>query len=412
MNFIKFLLLNVILTFIIFSCVKSGKKNNFKAGKYHSIIKMGGGDLPFELSFEKINENSFLAFAINGKEKLKLDTAFFKNDSLHIPMSIFDSEIIASVNDSMLQGKFYKKDPFKPYSLNFKASLGQSERFAGKGKAKINLTGKWQTLFTGKNDSTDAIGVFEQSGNIINGSFLTSTGDYRFLSGNVYGDSLFLSCFDGTHLYLFKARINEDKITGGYWSGKSRYEVWTATKNENAKLPDPYSLTYLKKGFEKIAFTFPDVNGKPVSLSDEKFKGKVVVIQIMGSWCPNCMDETNFLVPLHRKYKNKGFEIIGLAFEKMPDLKFAAPKLKKMIGRMGIDYPVLLAGKNTDNAASAALPMLNKVMSFPTTIIIDKKGKVREIHTGFNGPGTGIYYEEFTEKFEATINKLLAEPGV
>ena len=404
---------SVVILFLISlffsSCTKNKVKKTISEGKWHAIIKMGGGDLPFDLEFQKINDTSYNAFALNGKEKLKLDLGIIKGDSIHIPMGIFDAEIVASVNDSILKGYYIKYNLNKSSTLAFSAKYGTGKRFIGDKKSIGNVNGKWQTLFIGKSDSSQAVGIFEQNENNIEGTFLTPTGDYRYLNGNLYGDSLFLSSFDGTHLYLFKAKLNGDTLKGGFWSGKSGFEQWTAIKNEKASLPDAYSLTYLKKGMDKIDFKFPDRNGKQVSLSDEKYKGKVVVIQIMGSWCPNCMDETNFLAPFYKKNKNKGLEIIGLSFEKSTDLKISAPKLSKMISRMGIEYTILLAGKNTSQSASEALPMLNKVMSFPTTIIIDRKGKVREIHTGFSGPGTGKYYEEFTEKFENLINKLLAE---
>lgn len=129
----------------------------------------------------------------------------------------------------------------------------------------------------------------------------------------------------------------------------------------------------------------------------------------MGSWCPNCMDETNFLAPWYKKNKERGVEIVGLAFEHSDDLAVSAPKLKRMISRFNIEYPVLLAGTNTNEATAKALPMLNKVMSYPTTIFIDKEGKVREIHTGFSGPGTGKYYDEFVTEFNQLMDKLISE---
>jgi len=395
---------------LLLSCSKTKEKDKtVLQGRYHSIIKMSGGNLPFEIELQKINDTLLIAYIINGKEKLKLDSTRIKGDSIYIPMEIFESEIVAGINDSTLNGRLTKHNLNKITNFDFIATYGNKPRFEGIEKANGNISGKWQTVFYKKVDSTNAIGVFEQEGNIINGTFLTPTGDYRYLNGNLFGDSLLLSTFNVSDLYLLKAKRFGDTLRGGLWSGKAGYKPFVAIKNEKAFLQDAFSLTYLKKGINKIDFTFPDLNGKPVSIDDEKFKGKVIVIQIMGSWCANCMDETNFLAPFYKKNKEKGLEVIGLSFEKSPDLSVSAPKLKKMIKRMGIDYTILLAGKNTSEAASAALPMLNKVMSFPTTIIIDKKGKVREVHTGFNGPGTGKYYKEFVEKFENLINKLLVE---
>jgi peroxiredoxin len=226
----------------------------------------------------------------------------------------------------------------------------------------------------------------------------------------VNGDSLFLSTFDGSNAMLFKAAIQPDgSLKGALWSGIKAYKTWTARLDPAAKLPDAMKLTFLKPGFDKVDFSFPDADGNIVSLKDDRFKDKVVIIQILGSWCPNCMDETNFLAPWYKKNKERGVEIVGLAFEHSDKPEVSGPKLKRMISRFDMTYPVLLAGTNTDEATAKALPMLNKVMSYPTTIFIDKKGKVREIHTGFSGPGTGQYYDQFVEEFNGLINKMVSE---
>ena len=162
-------------------------------------------------------------------------------------------------------------------------------------------------------------------------------------------------------------------------------------------------------GFESVDFTLKDTKGKTWTLKDPRFAGKPVIIQIMGSWCPNCMDETNYLAPWYKKNKKRGVEIVGLSFERNDKPEIANPKIDKMVSRFGIDYPVVLAGTSSDASTAKALPMLNKVMSYPTTIFIDKHGKVREIHTGFNGPGTGKYYEEYVADFNTLMDKLISE---
>jgi thiol-disulfide isomerase/thioredoxin len=182
-----------------------------------------------------------------------------------------------------------------------------------------------------------------------------------------------------------------------------------AKKNDFASLPDPESLTYLKKGYEKIEFTFPDINGKSVTLNDEKYKNKVVILQIFGTWCPNCMDETKFLAPWFLENKDRGVEIIGLAYERKNDFTYASGRVKKMINKFNVPYDFVIAGTNDKAKASETLPQLNKVVAFPTTIFIGKDGKVKKIHTGFTGPGTGKYYDLFVQHFNETVNELLTE---
>jgi len=221
-----------------------------------------------------------------------------------------------------------------------------------------------------------------------------------------------LSTFDGGHAFLFIADIKNAKtiLDGKDQSEYAEATNWTATADANAKLPDAYSLTYLKAGYKKIAFSFPDINGKKVSLSDLRFKNKVVIVQMLGSWCPNCMDETPFLVSYYKKFHLKGVEVIGLAYERTSNFEKSKPLILAVKNKFNVPYPLLITGYTMyHDDPMKSLPMLADYKGFPTTIIIDKKGNVRKIHTGFTGPGTGKYYTEFVAEFEKLTNQLLAE---
>ncbi len=360
-----------------------------------------------------------------------MDLATVQGDSLRIPMALFESELVAKIDGNLLRGVYRRQRVGQPtQTLPFEAQHGLSYRFTpGRSRSGVpagavdspdgkpataDLTGKWATMFdskTGKVDTVNAVGIFDQKGSRLTGTFLTPTGDYRYLDGNVVGDSLFLSCFDGSHLYLFKAKHDPatKTLTGGLWAGISSYEPWAARFDPAAELHDPSKLTFLKSGAKTLSFSFPEPNGKSISLADARFKNKVTVVQILGSWCPNCMDETNFLSPWYKKNKQRGVEVVGLAFERSPDMAISGPKIERMKQRFQIDYPVALAGTNDKAQASKALPDLNAVVAFPTTIFVDKKGQVRHIHTGFSGPGTGKYYDQYVEEFNRLVDKLLTE---
>lgn len=370
------------------------------------------GPVPFNLKFESSGD-SIRVFAINGEEELEMDGAWFEGDSLHITMEVFDAEIVAKADGDSMHGIYRKKlANLETRSGEFKATANTSYRFAPEtATATNNVSGKWETTFTDdEGEPYQAVGLFDQKGNSVTGTFLTTTGDYRYLAGNVVEDSLMLSCFDGTHIFLFKAKIKGDSLIGGRFTSSLLYkETWEAVKNEQAALPDANSLTYLKEGFDTITFSFPNTRGEMISLSDDRYKDKVVLVQIMGSWCPNCMDESKFYVKWLEEHPDAPVEVIGLSFEKKTDPDFAYPKIDKMKERFGISYEVLLAGLNSGAEAAKALPMLNHVMSFPTTIFVDKQGKVRKIHTGFSGPGTGEYYEKYKEDFNRFLDLLMAE---
>ncbi|MCE6988949.1 peroxiredoxin [Dyadobacter sp. CY323] len=393
---------------------KSTSEANLKTGTWRATLSRDNQQLPLLLDISKNQDGkTYQVFALNGEEKLELDTAYFENDSLVIPMQLFDAKIVAKAEESHLKGIYYRlANGVISGALPFEAKFGDSYKFFKPGEAKSskNVSGKWATYFIDdKGDSTQAVGNLAQQGTDVSGSFLTTTGDYRFLTGSVNGDSLYLSTFDGSNAKLFKAAIQDGILKGSMWSGVKAYKTWEAKLDPNAKLPDAAKLTFLKPGFETVDFKFADSKGKVWTLKDPRFAGKPVVIQIMGSWCPNCMDETNFMSPWYKKNKDRGVEFIGLSFERSDDPKVSNPKIERMISRFDIDYPIVLAGTNTDEATAKALPMLNKVMSYPTTIFIDKKGKVREIHTGFSGPGTGKYYDEFVVGFNSLMDKMIAE---
>ena len=403
----------VITAFALLAGCQPGRQaensaGSVKPGQWRAVIGSPGGELPFGLDIAAKTDTTFSVHVINGDERLPMDEAVLRGDSLRIPMRLFEAEIVARAADSVLTGYYTKPATGRTIRMDFSARRGANYRFASGMAPGADVSGKWDVVFFNEKDSSRAVGVFTQKGSELSGTFLTPTGDYRYLAGNVSGDTLRLSTFDGTHVYLFKATVGENQLTGEFWSGDRGYRRWTAARNPNAALPDANAYTQLKKGYSSLAFSFPDLNGETVSLSDPKFKNKVVIVQILGSWCPNCMDETKFLAPWYQKNKDRGVEIVGLAFEKSNDLAVSGPKLQRMKERFGMEYDVLLAGVN-DTTASRSLPMLEKIKGYPTTIFIDRKGKVRRIHTGFSGPGTGQYYDAFVDEFNRFVDKLLAE---
>lgn len=384
-----------------------------KSGIWRGVTKTAiGVEIPFNFEVSNVGGHSQLA-VINGAERIKVTDIKYKGDSVFIRMPLFDSEFRLKLVAGNLVGKWIKNLGDKYVSMDFVATPNTPWRFRAPKKPAFNITGRWAVPF-GEGDKKDmTVGEFKQVGSKLTGTFLSTTGDYRYLEGVVSGNELFLSCFDGGHDYLFTATINQNKITGGkLYAGLTSIDHWTGIKDENAKLPDAYSLTALKPGYKKLAFTFKDVKGNKVSLTDSRFKNKVVIVQILGSWCPNCMDETAYLINYDKKYHSKGVEVVGLAYERTTDFAKSRRTVQQLKNRFNIPYPLLITDYTPTNGDPAkSLPMMAKVLGFPTTIIIDKKGDVRKIHTGFSGPGTGKYYTDFIAEFEKLTNDLLAEKG-
>jgi peroxiredoxin len=349
----------------------------------------------------------------NAREKIKVTDIQIKDDSLIVQMPLFESQFRVKKAGDRLSGVWIKGGSVKTQVIPFTAVPGQ-QRFAVETSTKKNIGGKWAATFVNSNQlSSPSVAEFKQKGNTVTGTFLNPTGDYRYLEGVMDGDSLLLSCFDGGHAFLFTAKIENDKIitNGWHYSGAVSKETWTAVKNDTATLLTEEVAMYLRPGEEKLNFTFNDLEGKPVSIDDKRFKNKVVVLQIMGSWCPNCMDETAFLSDYYNRNKERGIEIVSLAYEYSTDTDRSVKSLKKFQQRFHVQYPMLLTGVAVNDSlrTEKTLPQLTPIKFFPSSVILDKNGNVRKIDTGFNGPGTGEHYIKYVKEFEATIDKLLGE---
>lgn len=382
---------------------------NPASGPWRGEIDHLGGKLPFNFI---VAINKLDIRLQNGSEVATLGDSYFRGDSLIIPFDLYDSEMVGSLkNEKSLIGFWQKKRNGKTlYRIPFQAQAGSSERFLQTKQASVQVSGKYTADFwSDESNHSSGVLLLNQKGNQVTGTVLKTSGDYRFLQGNISGDSLLLSYFDGSGLMQFRCKVNGNQIDGQFYSGLAGKRNFKAIKDDKASLPDLKKLTYLKPGFDRLTFTLPNPAGKTISLQDERYKNKVVIIELMGSWCPNCLDESRFLAPFYKKMKDKGVEVIGLAFEYSPELSISGPKIENFKKRIGVDYEILFAGQPNDETIAQVLPMLHKINGYPTTFILDKSGIVREIHTGFSGPGTGVYYTDWIHEFEQTVQNLLNE---
>jgi len=385
--------------------------NDLKTGTWRAILETNSGaEIPFIFQVSQ-SEGKKAIHIINGAENIKVE-GLMSGRNVTIPLPSFGSEIKAKLTSSGLEGAWIRHLPNKDSEIPFRAEYNIKKRFVDSEAPMYNITGRWRTRFVaeGRADSTIAVGEFIQKGALVKGTFLTASGDYRYLEGSVSGDKLSLSAFDGAHAYLFTATIKGPQTIseGKFYAGASAVEDWSASKNAQASLPDAYSLTSLKEGTSSIEFNFESLDGKPVSLKDDVFENKIIVVQLFGSWCPNCVDEMKYLVQFYNKYHKKGVEVVGLAYERSGEKEWAKKAVGKLKQRLNVPYPLLLTGY-THKEVVKSMPQIVDFKSFPTTIVIDKNKKARKIHTGFTGPATGAHYANFIKEFEAQIDMLLAE---
>jgi len=383
---------------ILCSCTS---KNELTPGIWRAVLTTeSSAEIPFNFDLE-ITPTDTLIYIITGSDRYEVKDIKMEGDSLFINMPLFSSGFALKLENNELTGDFIRTS----YRMPVKAVPGDTDRFkVAKGNSSL-AAGRWLVTLGG----SEIIGEFEESSGEITGSFLTPTGDYRFFEGVVdNNNTLMISSFDGSFVRLFQADIVGDKLENvKMYSGYKSISEGSGISSPDAELPDAYSVTGLKKGYTSLGFSFPNLNGEPVSLKDETFKDKIVVVQISGSWCPNCLDESRFLMEMKKKYSSD-IEMLCLAFERVAEYEAAKKEAMNLVNTAGITYEVLLTGQTTAGV-QVALPELENFKSFPTTIIVDKKGVVRSIHSGFSGPGTGIHYRNYVRGFEELVEKLIAE---
>ena len=379
------------------------------------LVRTDGNNIIFNFK-TSMQKGKPVITIINADEKMLVDEIRMKKDSIFFKMPVFESEFKAKfITPDSLQGTWTRATSSHYITMPFTAnSIEQYRFYPEKGAPLTSAAGRWSVTFNDENNiEKPAIGEFDQAGNKLTGSILTPTGDYRYLEGIVSGDSLLLSGFDGIHALLFTAKIiNKDSIANGmFFSGPTAVRTWTAVKNNHAVLPDLAAMYLKDPEDDKPDFTFKSIDEKMISLHDKQFKNKVVIIQLMGSWCPNCMDETAFLSAYYNKNKQRGVEVIALAYELSDDFKRSQTFLRKFQQRFDVNYPILVTGVPVSDTlrTEKTLPLFTPIKTFPTSIILDKKGKVRKIDTGFFGPGTGEYYQNYVHEFELFMDKLIKE---
>jgi thiol-disulfide isomerase/thioredoxin len=426
----NFLALFILLTLTQTSCIVVPNPHSALApGRWRGILKLAPeiavpgnlqfeeiteGELPFIFDVVYESDDKFYIEIINGEERFRADRIQFgrdistAKDTLLIEFPVYDSYIRALHENDVIEGVWvinYKEN----YSIPFVAHFGRGYRFTELKKTpSADLSGRWEVMFGLDGDKPyPALGEFKQKDNYLEGTFLTETGDYRFLEGTVQGNKFYLSCFDGSHAFLFEGKILEDgSLIGSFRSGNHYLTTWEAKRNPDFQLRDPDEITAAKSGMETVNFTLENTAGEMISLGDPQWSGKVKLVQILGTWCPNCRDETLFLKEYLAENPGQDLAVFGVAFERYAEKEKAMAALRRYEDNLGIPYPVLLAGLKDKATAESVFPMLEGINAYPTMLFLDRDNRIRRIHTGFSGPATSEY-AAFKKEFAAYVQSLI-----
>lgn len=377
--------------------------------RYDAWLESAGGPLRFELEIDR-RASPARAWLVQDEHRVEIPRVELGERELRLEFPHYDSSIQAALQSDGWTGAWRKRASAERWvELRFHA-IPCVDDCTTPGPTDPGWTplreGRWSAKFA--SDDQPAVFVTARERDRVRATFLTTTGDYRYLGGSDRGE-IVLSTFDGAHAFLFRARRASDtSLEGDFWSGDRWHDTWTATFDPNAALPDPFALTQSNANAKLSDLRFPDAQGRVRSLDDDDLKGRARIIQVFGSWCPNCNDEAPFLAELDRRYRERGLRIVGLAFELTGDFERDAKQVELYRKRHELEYPLLVAGLSDKAKASRSLPMLDKVRAYPTTIFVRKDGSVRAVHQGYSGPATGPEHEQLRADFERLIEELLA----
>jgi len=384
-----------------------------QSGPWHAWLESPGGELPFGLRLDG-SPTTPEALLLNGKERITVPRVSIDGDRIVFDINHYDSKIMARVSGGgrRLDGTWTKRGRNDAITkMAFHAVYGQHPRFNQQKMAPENarrIDGRWAVQFSSSDEP--AIGAFEtQSNGNVSGTFLTTTGDYRYLAGAFDGTTLRLSCFDGGHAFLFAATLDSDgTLKGDFWSRDAWHETWTARRDDSAELPDGFSLTR-GTNVPLSQITYRDLKGQRVSLGDDRFQGRARIIEVFGTWCPNCHDASEYLAELDRKYKDRGLSILGVAFELSDDFDRSVRQVRTFVRRHNASYPILIGGLADREKADSIFPLIDRVRSYPTFVFLNRRGGVEAVYSGFSGPATGSDYDRLRERWESLIQGLLSD---
>ena len=376
-------------------------------GLWDGTVKYNDDRIPFPFQFSQKGDDVSATF-FNGDEQVTSTAGRLSGGTLTVNFDHYATRLNATFADGVVKGTYGStRNGFHEFEARPHQQAAKSNSHAP------DIAGVW-TIPTESPKGEHAWRlIVKQQGSQVSAAILRVDGDTGALVGSFNDGKFVLNHFDGARAAILEIVPAEDGSLDLTLRGfKNPNKQFKAVRVESAKtqgLPeptDPDQHTRLKDASEPLRFSFPYLNGKTVSNTDAQFKNKVVIVNVTGSWCPNCHDEAPFLAELYRKYHNQGLEIVALDFEETEQLRDPA-RLRAFIKKYGIEYTYLLAGEPAE--LQAKLPQAENLNSWPTTFFLGRDGRVRAIHAGFAAPASGEFNVALKKEVTERLEKLLAE---
>ena len=365
--------------------------------------------VPFRFEIAE-NGRDVVGFFFEGNQKIASTSGRFENGALTLEYDFMNTVLEASVEGDQLRGTYRNRRP-NSRPLEFHATRFAPAAAAARSTPRVD--GEWAMYRTAADNSKLDVSWrlhLQQSGSEVSGAILKTSGDSGTLVGRWQDGRLIMSHFAGDRPLVFEARLNPDGTLSVTLDQKFTYRAARNAELGAKGIPEPPDLsrfTGVKNPREPFHFSGSDLDGKLVSDADERFRGRVVVLTIGGTWCPNCRDEAPALTALYREFHARGLEIVGLFFENDADLRVARPRVLSFITRYGVPYPILVAGATSE--AVEKLPQLVNFSVYPTTIVLGRDGQARSVHAGFSSAATGGAHAQLLREQRELVERLLGE---
>jgi thiol-disulfide isomerase/thioredoxin len=439
--------LAIVLAGVCASVASANSPNsaNVVDGRWNASLSRDGTVIPFRLDISG-SGRALKGTLYDGFEPYEGTTsAAFQDGKLVLNIEHYLTTITATVKDGQLIGNVVTQSRTQATEYVFQATRYVAPAVAAADVPSI--AGSWEIpLETPSSKGEKAFRfIVRQQGADVAASILRVDGDTGAYSGTYKDGQWVLSHFDGSRPGVIVVSLTKEgtlKIlqhsdraekttaqegtsaqTASAASGGKAYadeatpdgryaSTLTAYRTEVARakgLPEPENYdthTTVRDPNEKFAFSFPDVNGKLVSNDDPRFKGKVVLAIVTGTWCPNCHDEAQFLVELDKKYRDKGLAIVALDFEE-PEQQASLARERAFVKQYAVQYTYLIAGAPSEMWEK--VPQAVNLNTWPATIFVGRDGLVKGIHSGFASPASGEFNRQLKAEFTAKIERLLAE---
>jgi thiol-disulfide isomerase/thioredoxin len=399
------------LAFLAAGCSRAPART--LAGLWDAVIVANNAEVPFRFEIAQ-NEGHVQGFFFEGDRKVGSTSGSLEDGTLRLEYDFLNTTLEATLEGDELRGTYRNK------RAGARPQVFRAQRFVPVPVTETDVPqveGNWAMYRTADDGSKLDVSwrlYLRQSGPEVSGAILRTSGDTGTLVGHWNDGRLVMSHFAGERPLLFEAQPNADGTLSVTLDRKSTYRAARTSEARAKGIPEPPDLsrfTSVTDPTERFHFFGPDLDGKMVRDTDAIFQGRVVVLTIGGTWCPNCHDEVPFLAELYKEFHARGLEIVGLFFENDATPAVARPRVLAFIRRHAVEFPILVPGTNQESEVAQKLPQLVNFAVYPTTIVLGRDGRVRRVHAGFASAATGEEHVRQKREMRDLIERLLAEPA-